>query len=200
MTATLPPALLRTISKEEVTDLPIRRFEGKVHLIATKEELDEAMDDLLGERVTGFDTETRPAFVKGQSYLPCLAQVATTTAVYLLRLDRMDCSAHLARYLESASTIKAGVAIADDLRQLKLVFPFEPRSVVDPGVVAHRHGLKQTGLRNLTALFLGFRIPKGNKTSNWASPRLNPAQINYAATDAWACRELYLRFEELNLT
>jgi hypothetical protein len=28
---------------------------------------------------------------------------------------------------------------------------------------------------------------------------LKPAQITYAATDAWACRELYLRFKELRL-
>ena len=52
---------------------------------------------------------------------------------------------------------------------------------------------------NLAANFLGFRIPKGNRTSNWAARRLSPAQITYAATDAWACRELYLRFKELQL-
>ena len=28
---------------------------------------------------------------------------------------------------------------------------------------------------------------------------LTPAQIAYAATDAWACRELYLRFESLGM-
>ena len=65
--------------------------------------------------------------------------------------------------------------------------------------VTKRAGLEQTGLRNLSALFLGFRIPKGTKTTNWAAARLSPQQINYAATDAWACRELYLRFLELGL-
>ena len=54
-------------------------------------------------------------------------------------------------------------------------------------------------MRNLAGIFLGFRIPKGTKTSNWAAPRLSQQQIAYAATDAWACRELYLRFENLNL-
>jgi ribonuclease D len=38
--------------------------------------------------------------------------------------------------------------------------------------VAKRHGLKQTGLRNLAGIFLGCRVPKGAKTTNWASPRL----------------------------
>jgi len=195
----LHPEYLRPISKEEVADLPIRRYEGEVFLVATAAERDRAMEDILAERLTGFDTETRPAFHKGQSYLPCLVQVATARAVYLFRLERMDFSRDLGAYLRSPHIVKSGVAIADDLRQLKLLFPFEPQSVIDPGTIANRHGLKQTGLRNLAALFLGFRIPKGNRTSNWAAQRLNHAQINYAATDAWACRELYLRFEELEL-
>ena len=196
---TLDPDYLRPISKEEVAGLPIKRYEGEVLLVSTDADRERAMEDILSERVTGFDTETRPAFQKGQSYLPALAQIATGRAVYLFRLERTDFSAVLAAYLRSPLIIKSGVAIADDLRQLKLLFPFEPQSVVDPGTIAHRHGLKQTGLRNLAALFLGFRIPKGNRTSNWAAHRLNAAQIAYAATDAWACRELLLRFEELGL-
>jgi len=185
----------RAISREEIADLPIRRYEGEVLLVSTPEERARAMADIRQERVAGFDTETRPAFVRGQSYLPCLAQVATARAVYLFRLERNDFSAELAEFLASPQVIKVGISIADDLRHLKLVFPFEATRVVDPGNVARRHGLDQTGLRNLAAIFLGFRIPKGNRTSNWAAPRLNPAQITYAATDAWACRELYLHFE-----
>jgi ribonuclease D len=66
--------------------------------------------------------------------------------------------------------------------------------------IATRHGLGQTGVRNLAAIFLGTRIPKGAKTTNWAARHLSPQQIGYAATDAWVCRELYLRFETLQLT
>ena len=70
---------------------------------------------------------------------------------------------------------------------------------MDLGKVAERHGLKQTGVRNLAGIFLGTRIPKGATTTNWAARRLTPQQIAYAATHAWACRELYLRFKQLNL-
>ena len=59
--------------------------------------------------------------------------------------------------------------------------------------------MEQTGLRNLAGIFLGFRVAKGAKTTNWSSPRLTAQQINYAATDAWACRELYLKFKELGM-
>jgi ribonuclease D len=71
--------------------------------------------------------------------------------------------------------------------------------VLDLGHVARRRGLRQTGLRNLAGIFLGSRTPKGAKTTNWAARRLSPQQITYAATDAWACRALYLRFREIGL-
>ena len=91
---------------------------------------------------------------------------------------------------------KAGVALAYDLRTLKQVFPFHERHIVDLGIIAKRHGYEQTGVRNLAGLLMGYRIPKGAKTTNWAAPHLTPAQIAYAATDAWVCRELYLKFEQ----
>lgn len=196
---TLPVEFLRPISREEIAALPIRRYDGEVFLVSTKHDADRAMADIRQERVVGFDTETRPAFEKGRSYLPCLAQVATARAVYLFRLQHADFSAPLTELFAAPAIVKSGVALADDLRQLKLLFEFEAQRVLDPGKVASRHGLEQTGLRNLAGIFLGFRIPKGNRTSNWAAPRLNAAQINYAATDAWACRELFLCFEKLGL-
>jgi len=191
--ASLPAAL----SREDLAKLPIRRHGGEACLIATPQALERALEDIREERVVGFDTETRPAFNKGESHLPCLVQVATARAAYLFQLRQVDCSEALAELLAATHIVKTGVALAHDLRQLKLVFPFEPAAVLDLGTIARRIGLRQTGLRNLAGLFLGFRIPKGMRTSNWAAPRLTPAQINYAATDAWACRELYLRFQAL---
>jgi ribonuclease D len=182
------------ISREAVNELPIRRYEGEVCVVASPEELARAMADIGLESVVGFDTETRPAFRKGEVHLPCLVQVATARAVYLFQIAQTDFSAPLAGLLSNPAIVKAGVAMSDDLRKLKLVFPFEEAGVVDLGVVARRQGLKQSGVRNLAAMFLGFRIPKGASTSNWAAPRLSSQQITYAATDAWACRELYLCF------
>ena len=86
-----------------------------------------------------------------------------------------------------------------DVGKIKKSFEFDERPVVDLGKVAERHGLKQTGVWNLAGKFLGTRVPKGSKITNWAARRLTPQQIAYAATDAWACRELYLRFKELEM-
>ena len=188
-----------SISREEMASLPIRRYEGTVRLVATPQDLDEALVDLRQETVVGVDTETRPAFRKGESHLPCLVQAATARAVYLFQFRALDVFPVLAELFADPRTIKAGVGLAHDLRQLKLVFPFEERNLVDLGVAARRRGLDQSGVRNLAGMLLGFRIPKGASTSNWAARHLSPAQITYAATDAWACRELFLRFESLGL-
>ena len=190
---------MHSISKEDLANLPIRRYEGKVSLVETPQALEQARADIRQERVVGLDTETRPSFRKGEVHLPCLVQAATAQAVYLFQLSRLDVFPALVELLAKPQIIKTGVGLAHDLRQLKLVFPFTVENVLDLGVVARRRGLGQTGVRNLAGMLLGFRIPKGNRTSNWAAPRLSPAQINYAATDAWACRELYLRFDSLGL-
>ena len=191
--------LARTISREDMAQLPIRRYEGRVRVVATEEGLQEARSDLRQEAVVGLDTETRPAFKKGERHLPCLVQTATARAVYLFQLRRTEAFPVLAELLGDARIVKAGISLKDDLRALKQVFPFEEQNMLDLGTVARSKGFGQTGVRNLAGILLGTRIPKGPKTSNWAARELSPAQITYAATDAWVCRELYLRFTSLGL-
>jgi ribonuclease D len=190
---------MRELSRDEVNALDIRRYEGEVRLVETAQELERAAAAWREERVVGFDTETRPAFKPGESYPPALAQIATANTVYLLPLLRLDCTTALRGLMEAGQTIKTGVGMPDDMRALRKSFELAEKSIVDLGAIARRHKLKQSGVRYLAALFLGFRIPKGAKTSNWAAARLNPQQIAYAATDAWICRELFLKFEELQL-
>lgn len=187
------------ITRDEVNALPIRRYEGEVHIVADEAGAAQALKAILEDEVVGFDTETRPAFRAGESYPPSLAQVATARAVYLFQVRHRSLAQAVAEMLATQHVVKAGVGLKDDLKALRKLVEFAEKSVVDLGDAATRHGLKQTGVRNLVGLFLGFRIPKGTKTSNWARPRLTPQQIAYAATDAWACRELYLVFRNRGL-
>jgi ribonuclease D len=187
----------RTISRDEVNALPIRRWEGEVRVVSGPHEAAPALAEILQETAVGFDTETRPAFRPGESYLPSLAQVATARAVYLFPVRHREAAAAVAQILASEHVVKAGVGMADDLKALRKLIEFADKSIVDLGTAAVRRGLKQTGVRNLAGMFLGFRIPKGTKTSNWARSSLTPQQIAYAATDAWACRELYVKFRNL---
>jgi ribonuclease D len=191
------PSARRTIPHDELMRLPVVRYHGPIRFPATGPELHRALQDIRSERVVGFDTETRPAFRKGQSHAPSLVQIATSHAVHLFPLARLDCSHTLAEVFGKAQIVKAGIALARDLSELQKLFPFTAANLVDLGDVAKHHGIEQTGLRNLAGLFLGGRITKGPQTSNWARPDLSPKQRCYAATDAWVCRELYLRFEGL---
>jgi ribonuclease D len=186
----------RAITREELAALPVRRYEGEVNVVTKPAEIERAMEDIRAEHVVGFDTETRPAFKKGESYLPCLMQVATARKVHVLQLSRVDCSAAVAELLGSRTVIKAGIGLSYDLGRLERIFPFDAAAVLDLGEAAKRLGFQQSGVRNLAGLFLGFRIPKGAQTSNWAVRQLSEEQLRYAATDAWACRELYLRMGE----
>jgi ribonuclease D len=203
MNTTPTPDLLRdignAISREDMLNLPVRRYEGEVCLVETPQHLERALADIRNEHVVGFDTETRPAFTRGESYPPALVQAATARVVYIFQLRQTEVFPVVVEMLETARIVKTGVSVSRDLRDLKAVFSFEQQNVLDLEGVARRCGLKQTGVRNLAGMLLGFRIPKGNTTSNWAAPKLTPAQITYAATDAWACRELYLRFDSLGL-
>ena len=76
-----PYRFMRVISKEDLANLPIRRYEGRISLVQSSQELAEAREDLRQERVVGLDTETRPSFRKGETYLPCLVQAATAREV-----------------------------------------------------------------------------------------------------------------------
>lgn len=185
----------KSISRETLNDLPVQRYEGPVHFVDTPALLQAARLDILGEGAVGFDTETRPAFSKGESYLPSIVQVATAGCVYIFPLRFTDTHGLLGEMLAAQNIAKIGVALAYDLRTLKQVFSFHELHIVDLGIIAKRHGYEQTGVRNLAGLLMGYRIPKGAKTTNWSAPHLTHAQIAYAATDAWVCRELYLRFK-----
>jgi len=187
------------LTREEVNALPVGRYEGDIVMVETPRDFDRAWEDLAAEAWVGWDTETRPAFRVGESYPPSLVQAATARAVYIFPLARMDFSKVVGGLFAEPTIVKAGISVADDLKKLKEVFPFEEAAVLDLGQVARRHGMRQSGLRNLAGAFLGLRIAKGAKTTNWAARRLTAQQVSYAATDAWACRELCLKFRALGM-
>src|SRR5258706_7663478 len=114
----LPSGFPREISRETMAALPIRRYEGEVVVVETQADLLRAWEDLAQEKIVGWDTETRPAFRVGESYLPCLVQAATARAVYLFQLPKMDFSAVLAGLFAEPSIVKGGISIKDALPNL----------------------------------------------------------------------------------
>ena len=106
----LPPAFPRDISREAMAALPIRRFEGEVVLVENHRALVRATNDIGRESVVGWDTETRPAFRKGEVYRPSLLQVATARAVYVIALQKIDASADVAGFFGAAGIVKVGIS------------------------------------------------------------------------------------------
>jgi ribonuclease D len=179
------------ISKEEINQKPLLEYGGVIHFIRSPEQLLPALQQIRKEKLLGFDTETRPAFRKGESYPPSLLQLAGENEVWLFQLRRFPDLAPLFALLADPSIRKAGVAIRRDLSELRDLCPFEPAGFVDLGIAAENRGFRNTGLRPLAALLLNGRISKKAQTSNWAAEYLDERQLRYAATDAWVSRRLH---------
>ena len=56
------------LQPDELLKLPRLWFRGSILIIDTKEQIKDACNLLSQETVLGFDTETKPAFQKGQSF------------------------------------------------------------------------------------------------------------------------------------
>ena len=189
------PGFDRRMSKDEINACPIKRWNGRTSVVRSKDELAAAMLKLAGHNLLGFDTETRPAYKKGESYLPSILQLANDKEVFIFQLKHLELTKPLRKILEDPAIIKAGVSLDFDIRELKKLSPFNPAGFKDLGELAKKAGIKNHGLRGLAAVFLGFRISKGAQTSNWSRDVLTRQQIQYAATDAWVGRKLYLAQE-----
>ena len=187
------------LSKTEINSLPLRYYNGPIHIIQTAGQAKEACATLIKEKVLGFDTETRPAFNKGQSYLPSLLQMAGEKVVYLFQLSNCGLTDSIINLLSNDDIIKSGVAINQDLIELQQILNFDPAGFIDLGDIARSKGLPHHGLRGLAAYLLNFRISKSGRTSNWSANQLTKKQIKYAATDAWLGRELYLKYIQINV-
>ena len=192
------PKFPERISKEEINTLPIRSFPGTIRLLQTPEAVERALGPLRRETILGFDTETKPTFRKGVYHPPALLQLATGKTVYLIRLTQIEDLGELGLILSNPNCYKVGVAVKDDITGLQKFGKFEPQGFVDIGQLAGKLGIQTTGLRSLTAIFLQFRISKKAQVSNWARRELSNSQINYAATDAWVSRKVFLKLRRFN--
>ncbi|WP_461208716.1 3'-5' exonuclease [Desulfocurvus sp. DL9XJH121] len=187
------------ISKEDINELPLVGYDGDIRLVTGALAADEAAQEIAQEPVIGFDTESRPSFKKGRYYLPSLIQIATSERVYIFQLSKIAFPESLKTVFADKGILKTGVAVGDDVKDLQKLSPFPDAGFLDLGALALKLKLETHGLRNLAAKFLGIRISKAARCTNWASPNLSRAQIRYAATDAWISRELYLSMDQAGL-
>ena len=191
-----PSGFKTTISNEELNQLQLKAFHEKVQVVTDPAALPAVAKEIQKHAVVGFDTETRPSFKRGQVFKVALIQLAIPGKVFLIRTHHAGVTPEIAAVFENPGIIKAGVAIHDDIKGLQKYAPFTPQSFVDLSIVARKAGYQVESVKKLTGLLLGFRISKSAQTSNWEAPTLTEKQIEYAATDAWVCLEIYRKLAE----
>ena len=180
------------LSKAEINELPLIRFQGVVRIAENSKSVARLVQRLKKQRVLGFDVESKPTFRRGPNNPPALLQFATADQAFLFRLRPLKKLGVIKEILSDPNIIKAGVAIRDDIKKLREIEDFEPRGFEELADLAGELKIAQTGLRSLTAIFFGHRLSKSAQLSNWEKNPLAPGQVNYASTDAWISRELYL--------
>jgi ribonuclease D len=185
-----------TISNAEINELELGRFEGPVELVTTTTELKSVMMKLSKEKVVGFDTESKPTFKKGEFNNISLIQISTQKVAFLIRVNLTGVTDEFAAFLESEKITKVGVALRDDLKDLKKLRSFKPGGFVELNHLVKEIGIESNGLRKLTAIILGFRISKNAQVSNWENETLTEKQLYYAATDAWVCITMHNKLVE----
>lgn len=174
-------------------------FPGKIHLISSDDELRSVLSILSSTTEFGFDTETRPAFKKGQVYQVALLQLATETDAYVVRLHHINQFDIFKRIFENPNVLKVGLAIRDDIKQLQKRFQFTPENFIELQTVAKEKKLENMGLKGMTEEVLHATITKGPKTTNWEAHELTDRQVLYAATDAWIGLKLYHKLQALGV-
>lgn len=180
------------ITKEEINELPLNQFEGEIFLIEDLDDVEEVVDFLGAQRILGFDTETKPAFKKGVVNSVSLLQLSTPSQAFLFRVNKIGFPDSIRNLLEKESIVKVGAAVHDDIKGLaRLTDSFYANSFFDLNDELKKVGFQNVGVRNLCAMVLNIRISKSEQVSNWEATTLTQKQQRYAATDAWACVEIF---------
>lgn len=196
--------MLKTIynkyEKTLIPSLPIAHFQGKIIVVLTPGETERAVRFLLSQPILGFDTETRPSFRKGHQHKVSLLQVSTPDICFLFRLNYTGLTDSLIQLLEDESVLKIGLSWHDDINALHKLKEFNVGKFIDIQHVASELGIEDLSLQKIYANLFAQKISKRQQLSNWEADVLTDKQKTYAATDAWACIQIYNEIIRLRQT
>lgn len=178
--------------KHDIPNLPKVTFGGRIITVFSPEEAERAVDYLLAQPILGLDTETKPSFKPGSGMNKvALLQVSTPDTCFLFRLNQMGMPAPILRLLEDDKVIKVGLSWHDDLIQLHRRADFQAGTFVELQEMIKLIGVQDLSLQKIYANLFGQKISKTQRLTNWEADILSPGQQVYAATDAWACIQIY---------
>lgn len=177
--------------KAAINALPLVKFPGKITVVLNEFEAERAVDYLLSCDILGVDTETRPAFRRGQNHKVALLQVSTRTQCFLFRLNHLGLPQPLLRLLSNKDVPMIGLSWHDDLMALHRRENFSPGWFIDIQDIIANLGIEDKSLQKLYANLFGEKVSKRQRLTNWEADVLTDKQKEYAAIDAWACINLY---------
>ena len=183
--------LVNKYEKTALASLKRVVYDGRIEVIYTVQQAERAVDFLLSQPLLGFDTETRPAFSKGQHFKCSLLQVSTPNICFLFRLNSIGMCPAIVRLLSDRQVTKVGLAWNNDLLGLHQLGEFEAGTFVDLQYLVKEIGIEDQSLVKIYANLFGERISKAERLSNWERDILKDSQKLYAAIDAWACVKIY---------
>ncbi len=189
-----------TISKEAISQMEQVLFPGRIIVVQTPEEARKAVSYLSKFPILGFDTETRPSFKKGHSHQVALIQIATEDTCFLFRINQIGFLDSIKELLNNEHITKIGLSIHDDFTMLHKISDFVPQNFIELQKYVKRFNIQDMSLQKVYAIIFGKKISKSQRLSNWEAENLTDAQKKYAATDAWACIEIYKRLRSGKFT
>lgn len=190
--------LRNKISKQQVAEMPKENFPGRIFVVYTETDARKAVKYLNTHSIVGVDTETRPSFRRGKMHNVALLQISTHDTCFLFRLNHLGLPDFLDEFLRN-NVLKVGLSLRDDFAMLRKRNQGDLRegNWVELQNYVPRFGIEEKSLQKIYALLFGKKISKAQRLSNWEAEVLTEAQQLYAATDAWACVEIYNYLEEL---
>ena len=185
---------MRRIAQTKAETALLEPFQGLslecIRVPKTVEEIERAGREIVGSGVAGFDTESKPTFNAGEkSRGPHVVQFALRDRAFIFQLHRPECRALVSDLLQSERVLKVGFGLRNDRGQIRSSLGVTLRAILDLDHVFRKRGYKgQIGVRAAIGAVLrqSFRKSRRVTTSNWAAADLTPAQLLYAANDAFA--------------
>ena len=177
--------------KATINALPLVEYPHKINVILNEYETERAVEYLLICDILGVDTETKPAFRRGQNHKVALLQVATRDQCFLFRLNHLGMPQSLIKLLSNRMVPMVGLSWHDDIISLHRRAEFTPGWFIDIQDIIGNLGIEDKSLQKLYANLFGEKISKRQRLTNWEADVLTDKQKEYAAIDAWACINLY---------
>lgn len=192
---------IENILPEAIETMPLASFPGEICVIdSLSEDYRSAIRYLKRQKILGFDTETKPCFTP---HTPnpgvALLQLSGGGKAFLFRIKSLGMQRALCNILANPDIVKVGAATTDDVRGLQRYAKFKPASFVDLQKIVPEWGIRDKSVKKMAAIILGVKVSKTQQLSNWEADTLSDPQMKYAATDAWICREMYLKLKNTEL-